>query len=230
MYIYQYIFTMEVTSQEEDYFLKLELLKDIRQKTILAEKMKLAMKEMMNDLKNEDKCLQEYQTETDLLIQEKMAHVEELRLIHTDINTMENLTKQVKTSRQKLVDEIKKTYKDFLPLQTELNEMRQQGGIKEMKESEILAEIPQLQESDVAEAKNQTVERECLSVSVGATSDTLSGKLGLGKPSIRQQQPPPMKSCQSCHQLIHRNAPICPLCKAKSRSRNPKKLKRKQDY
>ncbi len=45
-------------------------------------------------------------------------------------------------------------------------------------------------------------------------------------PPIRQQ-PPPMKSCMSCHQQIHRNAPICPLCKAKSRSRNPKKPKKK---
>jgi hypothetical protein len=45
-------------------------------------------------------------------------------------------------------------------------------------------------------------------------------------PSFRQQ-PPPMKSCLSCNQQIHRNAPICPLCKAKSRSRNPKKPKKK---
>lgn len=44
-----------------------------------------------------------------------------------------------------------------------------------------------------------------------------------------RQQPPPMKSCLSCHQQIHRNAPICPLCKAKSRSRNPKKPKRKHE-
>lgn len=42
-----------------------------------------------------------------------------------------------------------------------------------------------------------------------------------------RQQPPPMKSCLSCNQQIHRNAPICPLCKAKSRSRNPKKPKKK---
>ena len=41
-----------------------------------------------------------------------------------------------------------------------------------------------------------------------------------------RQQPPPMKTCMSCNQQIHRNAPICPLCKAKSRSRNPKKPKK----
>ncbi|CAH8871267.1 unnamed protein product [Trichobilharzia szidati] len=38
-------------------------------------------------------------------------------------------------------------------------------------------------------------------------------------------QCPPMKTCQACQQLIHRNAPICPLCKTKSRSRHPKKPK-----
>uniref|UniRef100_A0A0X3P5Q5 C4H2-type domain-containing protein n=1 Tax=Schistocephalus solidus TaxID=70667 RepID=A0A0X3P5Q5_SCHSO len=39
----------------------------------------------------------------------------------------------------------------------------------------------------------------------------------------QQQQQPPMKTCQACQQLIHRNAPICPLCKTKSRSRHPKR-------
>ena len=50
-----------------------------------------------------------------------------------------------------------------------------------------------------------------------------------GERHFRQQQPPPMKACLSCHQQIHRNAPICPLCKAKSRSRHPKKTKRKHE-
>ena len=36
---------------------------------------------------------------------------------------------------------------------------------------------------------------------------------------------PPMKSCLSCHQSIHRNAPVCPLCKAKSHSRSLKRKK-----
>lgn len=42
-------------------------------------------------------------------------------------------------------------------------------------------------------------------------------------PSHPSQQAPPMKTCQACQQLIHRNAPICPLCKTKSRSRHPKR-------
>ena len=79
--------------------------------------------------------------------------------------------------------------------------------------------------------------------SIASQHSPIFGNLGLSKPQFGnhgsiaplpnpppfryQQQPPPMKSCLSCHQQIHRNAPICPLCKAKSRSRNPKKPKKK---
>lgn len=54
----------------------------------MAEKMKLSIKDLIDELQREEKCIKDYQTELELLIQEKMAHVEELRLIHTDINTV----------------------------------------------------------------------------------------------------------------------------------------------
>ena len=83
-----------------------------------------------------------------------------------------------------------------------------------------------------------------LSMAGAGQHSPIFGNLGLSKPGFGshgsitpipnpppfryQQQPPPMKTCLSCHQQIHRNAPICPLCKAKSRSRNPKKPKKKE--
>ena len=36
-------------------------------------------------------------------------------------------------------------------------------------------------------------------------------------------QSPPMKECASCHQQIHRNAPICPMCKSRASSKHSKK-------
>ncbi|VDK81016.1 unnamed protein product [Litomosoides sigmodontis] len=39
-------------------------------------------------------------------------------------------------------------------------------------------------------------------------------------------EPAKMKKCQSCEQLIHRNAPICPRCKAKSRSKYSKRSRK----
>jgi hypothetical protein len=58
---------------------------------------------------------------------------------------------------------------------------------------------------------------------------SLSSTSSLDQMSSFRQQPPPMKTCLSCNQQIHRNAPICPLCKAKSRSRNPKKPKKNKN-
>lgn len=50
----------------------------------------------------EDKCLREYQTEMEQLLQEKMSHVEELRLIHADIN-MVGLFAQVYTTTKTII-------------------------------------------------------------------------------------------------------------------------------
>ena len=49
---------------------------------------------LLHDLESyegEDKCLSEYRKELELLQQEKMAHVEELRQIHSDINAVSYL-------------------------------------------------------------------------------------------------------------------------------------------
>lgn len=53
---------------------------------VQLEKIKNKVKSECAIMDNEDHCLQEYKTEMELLLQEKMAHVEELRLIHADIN------------------------------------------------------------------------------------------------------------------------------------------------
>lgn len=59
----------------------------------------------------EDKCLSEYRREMELLLQEKMSHVEELRQIHADINAVNigKLHKQVSDGEFDLIlDELSK--------------------------------------------------------------------------------------------------------------------------
>jgi len=46
----------------------------------------MKLKNEFDATESEERCLQEFKTEMELLQQEKMAHVEELRLIHADIN------------------------------------------------------------------------------------------------------------------------------------------------
>lgn len=52
------------------------------------QKIKSRLKVEFEALESEEKHLKEYKQEMDLLLQEKMAHVEELRLIHADINVV----------------------------------------------------------------------------------------------------------------------------------------------
>ena len=50
------------------------------------ERVKGKLRQELEAIENEESLIQEYKQEMELLLQEKMAHVEELRLIHADIN------------------------------------------------------------------------------------------------------------------------------------------------
>lgn len=52
------------------------------------EKFKSKIIQEVEASEQEEKCLSEYKQEMELLMQEKMAHVEELRQIHADINAV----------------------------------------------------------------------------------------------------------------------------------------------
>ena len=59
-----------------------------RGKTISLEKIRMRLLHDLESYEGEEKCLAEYRKELELLQQEKMAHVEELRQIHSDINAV----------------------------------------------------------------------------------------------------------------------------------------------
>ena len=58
------------------------------------QKIKSRLKVEFEALESEEKHLKEYKQEMDLLLQEKMAHVEELRLIHADINVVGDIQRK----------------------------------------------------------------------------------------------------------------------------------------
>lgn len=57
-----------------------------RSRTVQLEKIRGKLTHEIDCSETEEKRLEEYKQEMELLLQEKMAHVEELRLIHADIN------------------------------------------------------------------------------------------------------------------------------------------------
>ncbi|XP_071439794.1 zinc finger C4H2 domain-containing protein [Hetaerina americana] len=258
---------------ERSIFAKLEAIKDIRIKTLQLEKMKTNIMHEVEAKEQEEKCLSEYKQEMDLLMQEKMAHVEELRQIHADINAMENVIKQAEESRNRALETAKRLHDEYRPLKHDIDRMR--------REYLGLERLPELHEEEADLITPDYFDRHSKPEwGLDRMEDQVGSLPGLGAlahphphhshhhphahhppssaflappqppplqlgppggskadqrplppapgpaPTFRQQ-PPPMKSCLSCHQQIHRNAPICPLCKAKSRSRNPKKPKKK---
>ncbi|KAL3882445.1 hypothetical protein ACJMK2_028784 [Sinanodonta woodiana] len=220
---------------------KLENLKEIRTKSLQLERVKSKLKQEYDAAEIEEKRIAEYKQEMELLLQEKMAHVEELRLIHADINLMETTIKQAEEERNRSLESLKRLYEDFKPLKEEVDMMRSKLGLQALpdldKEDERLTE--EYFERPVPEWSSEPTETplpQTITVSAAtATPQQIPIPRAKTSPADQQrqaafrQQPPPMKACLSCHQQIHRNAPICPLCKAKSRSRNPKKPKRKLD-
>ena len=59
-----------------------------RNKTITLERMKRSILNEVRSGDQEGRCLAQYKREMELLQQEKMSHVEELRQIHADINAV----------------------------------------------------------------------------------------------------------------------------------------------
>ncbi|XP_017776084.1 PREDICTED: zinc finger C4H2 domain-containing protein isoform X2 [Nicrophorus vespilloides] len=266
-----------MTDHERNVYAKLEAIKEIRGKTIQLEKLKAKLILEIEGQDQEEKCLSEYKSEMEMLLQEKMSHVEELRQIHADINAMEGVIKHAEESRSRSLSNATRLHDEYLPLKGEVDRLRREClGLERLPElheedgmnisPERLSQLFNSTKPQPASFSKSTSEwtRPLTSTetSMGslaapmpptflpppnplrlvtskpdtgrATTLSSSPHPGPPTPTFRsdivnmRQQPPPMKSCLSCHQQIHRNAPICPLCKAKSRSRNPKKPKKKE--
>ncbi|CAD5115066.1 DgyrCDS4080 [Dimorphilus gyrociliatus] len=211
---------------------KLEKVKEIKNATMHVEKLRTKLKSELESVVDEEKNISEYKSELELLHQEKMAHVEELRLIHADLNLMEATIKAAEEERLRTIQNARSLLEEFVPLKHTVDSMRKILGL------EILPDLqPEVASTLERQGAIPTTSEELitapptslmLSTMANRTVNSIESLATTSRPGFRQQ-PPPMKSCLSCHQQIHRNAPICPLCKAKSRSRNPKKPRRKNN-
>ncbi|KAJ8723580.1 hypothetical protein PYW08_003492 [Mythimna loreyi] len=228
---------------EREIYHKLEAMKEIRNKTITLERMKRSILNEVRSGDQEGRCLAQYKREMELLQQEKMSHVEELRQIHADINAMETVIKQTEESMTRKLSAASRLHEDYRPLKAEVDLLRRQclgldrlPDLHEEEGSPITPDrFPALPGAGAGSAPPGGAARSLASFLPPAAPRKPPPPPPAFRSALDQdfltvslrQQPPPMKSCLSCHQQIHRNAPICPLCKAKSRSRNPKKPKKK---
>nr|CAG4643597.1 EOG090X0H8R [Ilyocryptus agilis] len=241
--------TMSTEGKERIIFAQLEALKEIRQKTLGLERLKGRLLQEVKAAENEEKNLGEFRQEMELLLQEKMAHVEELRQIHADINAMESVIKQAEDARNKAVEVARHLYNEYRSMKSDVDRTR-----RECLGLDVLPDFQEEEGNHIPPGLTMTANaigsggglpsgvgggflpppppQAPLLLGGNASREAAGARNSLAPPPpgpspAFRQQPPPMKSCMSCHQQIHRNAPICPLCKAKSRSRNPKKPKKK---
>ncbi|XP_026185742.1 zinc finger C4H2 domain-containing protein isoform X2 [Mastacembelus armatus] len=116
-------------ADEQEIMCKLENILEIRNKTIQMQKIKSRLKIEFEALESEEKHLKEYKQEMDLLLQEKMAHVEELRLIHADINVMESTIKQSENDLNKLLETTRRLHDEYKPLKEHVDALRMTLGL-----------------------------------------------------------------------------------------------------
>nr|XP_033803159.1 zinc finger C4H2 domain-containing protein isoform X2 [Geotrypetes seraphini] len=119
-------------ADEQEIMCKLESIKEIRNKTLQMEKIKARLKAEFESLESEERHLKEYKQEMDLLLQEKMAHVEELRLIHADINVMENTIKQSENDLNKLLESTRRLHEEYKPLKEHVDALRMTLGLQRL--------------------------------------------------------------------------------------------------
>ncbi|KAI5637676.1 zinc finger-containing protein domain-containing protein [Phthorimaea operculella] len=111
---------------EREIYHKLEAMKEIRNKTITLERLKRSILTEVRSGDAEGRCLQQYKREMELLQQEKMSHVEELRQIHADINAMETVIKQTEESMSRKLTNASRLHEEFRPLKAEVDLLRRQ--------------------------------------------------------------------------------------------------------
>jgi len=251
---------------------KLDIIKELGEKQNQLQNIQIHLNQNTDLVTRENQVLREFRKELDMLVQERMSHIEELRLIHADINIMETTIKQAEEERTRALQESKRLLKDYQPMKEQINKIREMLNLDKLPDNEedeaalmtmqLIAQQPidhdrnshlssttsdntheqQQQHHSLVTSfihSSQQVNNPTSASSISTANNNQSQASGINiskvfggigstiDRSAFRQQPPPMKTCQSCQQQIHRNAPICPICKAKSRSRNPKKPKRR---
>jgi hypothetical protein len=216
--------------------------------------LKNKLRQLIRTSQNEERDLNTYRVEKEQLLVEKNDLLEFLKLNSNDIHSIDNVIKQTEEENKKRLQDARQAIHEMTKIKNNINQFRSDFGLSRMDDDLFLdneldlpdawleqmrssAEAAQLTNAAnnalgllTSKAKLPQQPTSHLASFYGKQSnEALERKIERAMPSSICQQPPPMKTCLHCSQQIHRNAPICPYCKAKSRSRNPKKPKRKMD-
>ncbi|XGW07430.1 hypothetical protein V3C99_010536 [Haemonchus contortus] len=189
------------------------------------------------DFKENERFIEETAKTIDELNREKEEHSEIIQQINQDKCDLEKQMDDARFEQRERETQLARKYETLMKLMESSNEKIRESGLGE--ESTIQpddiphARIPKLPTPPVPLPTPQWKGLSGLippMMSLDQMMMATQFRPPQAVPShlkTADHQSPPMKTCQSCFQQIHRNAPICPMCKSKSRSKNPKKPKKK---
>ncbi|CAB3411197.1 unnamed protein product [Caenorhabditis bovis] len=204
---------------------------EIRQEVLEVEKLE-------NHIKN---CA----TTREELENERKSHAEELRQINQDINVLEDMAKALKTEkenrREKVTNGVRAVQSSRIDANSALKTLKIEDEIEKSIEEDKYGPpptpatnpqicVPSIFNVALTSANPMTWFSSLLhSQLTSAANPSTSGDQHL----INRNRMPPqfveaskMKQCEHCGAKIHRNAPTCPMCKMKTKSKNPKKKKK----
>ncbi|KAM9041797.1 zinc finger C4H2 domain-containing protein isoform 3-T3 [Megaptera novaeangliae] len=186
-------------ADEQEIMCKLESIKEIRNKTLQMEKIKTRLKAEFEALESEERHLKEYKQEMDLLLQEKMAHVEELRLIHADINVMENTIKQSENDLNKLLESTRRLHDEYKPLKEHVDALRMTLGLQRLpdlceEEEKLSLDYFEKQKAEwQTEPQEPPIPESLAAAAAAAQQLQVARKQDTRQTATFRQQPPPMK-------------------------------------
>ncbi|XP_035879363.1 zinc finger C4H2 domain-containing protein-like [Phyllostomus discolor] len=209
-------------ADKQEIMCKLEHVKGIRNETLQIEKIKVCLKAKVEALESVERHLKEYKQEMDLLLQEKMAHVEEPRLIHADTHVMETTVKQSENDLNKLLKSTWHLHDEYEPLKEHVDVLCMTLGLQRLpdlcEEEKLSWDYFEKHKADWQNHRTFPIPKSLATAALAAQQLQVFEEQNTGPTATFSMQPLPMKACLSCHQQIHWNAPICPLCKTESQS------------
>ncbi|CAD5213166.1 unnamed protein product [Bursaphelenchus okinawaensis] len=179
------------------------------------------------------KLIEQYDETKGHLNIEHKTHTEELRLINQDINHLEDLVKTVKSKqiheKAVLADKYEKLKKAQTTTNEKLDEISNQS-IDIVQAPKWLQQDCRLTEQKFNPNLFQMLlpQNTNLLMSLNPVFLKRAQAFPYTLPRRTCEDPAKSKQCASCGQQIHRNAPICPYCKTKTVSRNPRRYRREK--
>ncbi|KAK6049020.1 putative orthopoxvirus B11R protein, partial [Cooperia oncophora] len=177
---------------------------------------------LLSELKNHLANCQK--TEEDLE-NERKSHAEELRQINQDINQLEDILKTLRSERETKRARLTRRMDELRVAMNQANESIRAADIINISFEEYDGIPKELLECLLV---HTPVRHPIASLSFLGSQFPWTSALPMVT-KAPMQDVNKMKTCESCGAQIHRNAPTCPMCKTRSRSKNPKRSKRKDD-